>query len=139
LANFGEYAIVHLEMPGRHMWASSFAYHSFCYIVFSYSLIISKYRTSSIGFVFTASIEIFFITTDIWTFVCCQLNIKLMFIFFSQMHTKFEYSVSIENINSIIRYIAYLQYVRVNTGIIRKCTMETYFIFVSNIFTILLG
>jgi len=52
-----------------------------------------------------------------------------MLIFFSQMHTKFEYSFSIENINGIIRYIAYLQYVCVNTGIIRKCTMETYFIY----------
>jgi hypothetical protein len=110
------------------MWASSFAYHSFCYIVFSYSLIISKYRTSSIGFVFTASIEIFYYY---W-----YLDIRLLSTkyktdvhFFSQMHTKFEYSVSIENINSIIRYIAYLQYVCVNTGIIRKCTMETYFIY----------
>lgn len=128
MANFGEYAIVHLEMPGRHMWASSVAYHSFCYIVFSYSLIISKYVRVPLALSLPPRLR-FFITTDIWTFVCCQLNIKLMLVFFSQMHTKFEYSFSIENINSIIRYIAYLQYVCVNTGIIRKCTMETYFIY----------
>jgi len=34
-----------------------------------------------------------------------------------------------ENINSKIRYITYLQYLCVNTSKIRKCIMDTYFIY----------